>query len=180
MGVRAMSQPFNVDDLLGMEDRLVAMKVILSGVFDKELAELKKLKQEISVKQGTLDTVEKANKYKLDMEQSVESIKKESEKIRENAAKKQSEADNRLTKAEAKEKYITQDLVSREEELKKNLEAFENKKKALDIEFENKNSDLKEREGFLNQGKIYLATETAAFEEREKAFQSKVDAIMGK
>ncbi len=192
MAVRANSgsTEFNADDLLEMQDRLAAMQVILSGCFDSSLIELRSLKNDVVIRQGTVDTVEKANKVHADAASKAEAMLAEAtEKLRV-AKNAQTDADSRLAEATKKETYLSNDMVARENKLQSDINGFADKEKAmrasvaavevsLKSEYDKKNKDLTAREIILKEGKEKLAADISEFQDKQTKFQAKVNAIMG-
>ena len=176
---RVVGQQYTGDDLLQMADDVTATQVILSGVLNKELQELKDLKAEIKVKQGITDTVEKANRIKSEAENYAVKVKTEADDLMAKSLEAQRIAQARLDQAISKENYITTDLVARENQLKQDIQSLADRETAFKIHSDQMNKNILERENQRKEERTKLEADRQAFLAEQKAFQAKIDAIMG-
>lgn len=180
MVVKATSQDFSPETLIAIKEDVLAMQAILSGSFDLRIDELKKLRDEISKKQGIIDTVDKADKVKKEADSYSEKIKKSADEVMRKAVEAQQKADVKFSEAEKKENKALNELASLEAELNKKIKENTEFGKNLEAEFKIKNDDLISRELFLKDSQDKFSLTLSSFDEEKKKFQEKVNAIMGK
>lgn len=191
MGVRAMSPQYEADDLLAFKDSVVAMQVVLSGCFDKQLSVLRALRDELTERQGALDTVEKTNQWRAEIEHAVASLHQEATEFLQNAKEKHAEAVAKLEGANTREAQTYAAMAQREVEFNKTMTlretamqqysaALSERETKFKKEHELKTAEWIKRSAILKAGQDSLAIDTANFLDAQAKFQSKVDAIMGK
>jgi hypothetical protein len=175
---RVVGTQYSADDLLQMSDNVTAMQVILSGVINKELTDLKALKSEIKEKQGITDTVEKANRIKTEAENYASKVKGDADSLMAKSLDAQKIAKERLDQAISKENYITTDLVAREKQLQQDLQGLKSRETALQVKADQMNQSMLARENLLREEQTKLSAEREVFQNERSTYQAKVQALM--
>jgi len=188
-GANGSQVEFDAETLLDMQDRLTAMQVILSGCFDKQLIEMRNLKNDLATRQGIVNTIEKAEKVHAEAFDAANSVKADADEVMRLAKAAQGKADARLQEAIDRENYLNTDIAARQAKLQSDIDAWNETEKSkrtdlanqealLKQAYENKKNDLAKRESDLRAAQAALAMDRAELKERQEKFQAKVNAIM--
>ncbi len=152
------------DSLADITESAIAVKLALDGEFDKRIAELKKVRDEIRAHELTVKTLAEAQKLKAQAEKDAATMLSDAESVHAAVEASQKEAERRAKELSAleatlKARIAENDLASAE--LSRKQTTFANKETALNASFE-------ERDRNLSIAEERVRVDSAALEQRKR------------
>ena len=169
--------PLSAESIVSLHDQAVAMPVILSGVIDAKIAELKAIQADLVARQGIVDTVEQAqavlDKANADATAILTAAQVTADKNTTDAAQKLAAAESLLDQALKREEETSSmqsTIRAQRAQLDADIVARNAAVDALQAQSEKRLADVEMREKSLALGMQRLKDDRAAF-------NAKLDAL---
>lgn len=98
--------PLSAEQMADIKDHALAMELVLTGVFDSRIAELKQVQADITTKQEALIVLDQANTVRADADTYAASVKTQANTLFDQANKAASDASIRAAQVASQQKVI--------------------------------------------------------------------------
>ena len=162
-----------IQSLAQIHDAVARAEAVLKGDFKTEIKAMKELDKQLQERQGTIDTVEKANAYRLRTETEANQLKEEASRIRVSAKDVSDKANSKLSTVIAREETV----AKRERDVEDRQRELEQSKLLMHSASEQRAKDLSAREQAIILKEQDLKKRIEALAKKEQNARALLDSL---